>query len=344
MVDQQSLVVGYLDQSLSDFDLSKLMGILQVIRKERQTLSFVKLEPGRKDKSLIDLLLCFGDSDVLDSAKTQWTCPLLCVELPGDNSWFAQVKMDQLGNLLKLFGLESSTTEPRSLIKISVGETDYFALNDLYITSSRINSRMRYDIQVNGQSLYNNGDSANAVLVSTPTGSTAMGLNLGGAIVHPTAPVLQIQSVASRNPVGAHHIIPDSAVVEVDIIEAIQPLALSIDNSQIDAQTSHITIQKAAHTLSFLVVPSSTLHSHTKLTNKLSFEDTKSLTSTAKFVLHILQSETKPLTINEIVEITHVSNQKTLRNALKLLMDKGFVKRKENLSDLREHLYFAVHQ
>ena len=54
----------------------------------------------------------------------------------------------------------------------------------------------------------------------------------------------------------------------------------------------------------------------------------------------MLQTENKTLTINELIDITHIQNQKTLRTSLNLLMEKGFIKRRENLNDLREHLYY----
>ncbi|MHA1983478.1 MAG: hypothetical protein ACW967_03910 [Candidatus Hodarchaeales archaeon] len=290
-----------------------------------------------------NLLLCIHDDDVLNAVREFSLCPLiLCIELPGDHSFFSQITLNQLKSGLENFLKNDFVLDSRALIHLSLDNDTFFSLNDVHITSSTVNRRIRYDIKVDNESLYTEGDSANAILISTPTGSTAMSFNLGGAIIHPQAPVFQILSIASRNITTKHQIIPENSIVEIDIIESILPLVINIDNYQVKTNCKKISIKKASSNVSFIKFSDKfrDMHPQSKLESKLSFEDTHSLTSTAKFVLHVLQRENKSLTINELIKITHIQNQKTLRSSLNLLMEKGFIKRRENLIDMREHLYY----
>jgi hypothetical protein len=171
-----------------------------------------------------------------------------------------------------------------------------------------------------------------------------MAMNLGGSLIDPHAEVFQFQSIASRNHLARQQIIPNTTSIIIQILDAVYPLFVQIDNFRFTTDSNHITITKSDKMITLLRFELGDYHDNLeqKLQNKLSFEDTSGLTSSAKFVLHVLQSQDRAMTIAEITEITHIQNDKTLRSALKLLMSKGFIRRKENLEDLREHLYYFI--
>ncbi len=308
---------------------------------ELHQLDSKNLSPNELD---FDCFLCIHDDDVLNVVREfENLPPLLCIELPGDNSFFSQVTLNNLKWALREYFDNEYVLDTRSLLQLKTSDRLYNALNDVHITSSAINKRIRYDIRVNNESLYADGsDSANAILISTPTGSTAMSFNLGGALINPQSSVFQIISIASRNITTHHQIVPQESTIEVEITESILPLVINVDNHQFKTKEKFFLLTKAPNTVSFIsfIEKRNKTHPQNKLKAKLSFEDTQSLTSTAKFILYVLKDNEKPFTINELIDITHVQNQKTIRSALNLLMSKGLVKRRENYTDMRGYLYY----
>ncbi len=329
---------------ISDYEISLIIKIVDKIRLDNPNFMFIPI--GFKElntNSDFDLFLVIHDNDVLNIVREiENIPPLLCIELPGDNSFFAQVTMNDLSWALDQYIVNDFGLDLRSLIKLETSEKRFYALNDIHVTSSAINKRLRYDIRVDEESLYNDGsDSANAILVCTPTGSTAMSFNLGGAIINPHSSVFQIISIASRNITTSHQIIPQNSEIAIEITEAILPLVINVDNYQFKTNDTYFSLTRAPFEIAFIKFSlRNSIRLQNKLKDKLSFEDTQSLTSTAKFLLHVLKNNDKPVSINELINTTHIRNQKTIRNALNLLISKGFVKRRENYTDMREYLYY----
>ena len=333
-------------EMINEYEIDQITKALQNLKNESKKIEFFHIES--KDlsstKSEFNFLVCIHDSDILNVVRESINLPpLLCIELPGDHSFFSQIPLNRLQWALNEYLTNNYILDSRSLLQLKTNTETYNGLNDIHITSSAINKRIRYDIRVNDISLYSDGsDSANAILISTPTGSTAMSFNLGGALIHPQAPVFQIISIASRNITTHHQIVSQESTIEIEIIEANLPLVINVDNYQLETHEKSFLVKKAPKMISFITFPEkgNDMEPRNKLKAKLSFEDTNSLTSTAKFLLYILKDHKKPCTINELIEITHIQNQKTIRSALNLLISKGFVKRRENLIDMREYLYY----
>jgi len=293
--------------------------------------------------SSVDFLLLFSDHELLSiSPESEYLPPVIVLEVAGDHSFFSIANFDQLGYVLEAISQKQYHIENRTMLEIIIDQTPLLALNDIYLSSTVPNSRIRYDLIIDGVSVSDIPDSANALLISTPTGSTAMAMNLGGSLIYPDAAVFQIQAIASRNYVRKQQIISDDSTVEIEILDASFPLLIQMDTRRVELQQEIFQISKARTKFNFVQLddPTSSPSLDRKLQYKLSFEDTADLTSSAKFILHVLQQEDRGLTVNDIGEITHLQNRKTLRNALKLLIEKGFVRRQENLEDLREFLYF----
>ena len=71
---------------------------------------------------------------------------------------------------------------------------EYMALNDFVISNLYSDNIIKYDLSI-GES-YAGNHKANGVIVSTPTGSTAYAMNVGGAIIEPDLDVLEIVPIA----------------------------------------------------------------------------------------------------------------------------------------------------
>lgn len=348
-MQRNKMKFGYfISEHITEYEEKLILETFDRVKLEQKIdLEAIRLEKNiRINLENIQFLLCFGDDDVL-SISSQYKNPpkLITVELPGDTSYFAQIKLQQLEWAFERLNRNEYSIDPRDRILIFVEDADdspLTALNDIHISSSVTNVRMRYDLLIDQRSIYPNLDSANGLLVSTPTGSTAMSLNLGGAIIQTNSEVFQIQTIASRNSLSRLLIVSNRSEIDVEVVETKMPIVVNVDNRRIQTHSTKFRIQRDPNHIVFIKLPNLDQEDtiQNKLENKISFEDTNSLTSSAKFVLHILRTADNPMTLTELSKETLIQNQKTLRSSLQLLQRQGFIRRKTNLNDLRSHLYY----
>lgn len=138
-----------------------------------------------------DMLICFGgDGTILHAAKDANACnvPILGVNL-GSMGFMAELEQGEL-SLLSKIATGKYTTEVRMMLDVTVyreGKTVYsdIALNDAALIMGAA-ARM-VDLEVYGDKTLISSFSADGVVVSTPTGSTAYSMSAGGPIVEPTA-------------------------------------------------------------------------------------------------------------------------------------------------------------
>lgn len=138
-----------------------------------------------------DLLVCFGgDGTILHAAKDANAnkIPILGVNL-GSVGFMAELEQSELSMLSKL-AAGKYTVEARMMLDVAVrrdGKVVYsdIALNDAALTKGAV-ARV-VDLEVYGDKVLITRFSADGVVVSTPTGSTAYSMSAGGPIVEPTA-------------------------------------------------------------------------------------------------------------------------------------------------------------
>ena len=138
-----------------------------------------------------DILVCFGgDGTILHAAKdaNQFNVPILGVNL-GSVGFMAELEQGELSMLSRLAS-GKYTVEDRMMLDVAVrreGKVIYrdLALNDAAVTKGAV-ARV-VDLEVCGDGTLISSFSADGVVVSTPTGSTAYAMSAGGPIVEPTA-------------------------------------------------------------------------------------------------------------------------------------------------------------
>ncbi len=121
------------------------------------------------------------------------------------------------------------------------------ALNEvrIYKTSG---SLITIHVEVDGEFL--NAYWADGLLLSTPTGSTAYNLSVGGPIVVPESHSIIISPIAPHNLTVRPLVVPDSAMLKlsVDTRESFFQLALDSRTTDLPVETG-ITVRKAGYTL-----------------------------------------------------------------------------------------------
>ncbi|WP_130868211.1 NAD(+)/NADH kinase [Intestinimonas massiliensis (ex Afouda et al. 2020)] len=151
----------------------------------------IRFKNTQEELKSADMLICFGgDGTILHAAKdaNAFHIPVLGVNL-GSVGFMAELEQSELPMLSRL-AAGKYTVENRMMLDVAVrreGKTVYndLALNDAAVTKGAV-ARV-VDLEVYGDKVLISSFSADGVLISTPTGSTAYSMSAGGPIVEPTA-------------------------------------------------------------------------------------------------------------------------------------------------------------
>lgn len=117
--------------------------------------------------------------------------------------------------------------EERSLLTVSTGGCCHTALNDVVVRRSGY-AMLGVKVRVDGKCLpvcWSDG-----LIISTPSGSTAYSLSVGGPIVLPDSKVLIIAPIAPHNMNTRPLIVPQESRIEVEFESRDAEVELSADN------------------------------------------------------------------------------------------------------------------
>lgn len=151
----------------------------------------IRFKNTQEELKSADMLICFGgDGTILHAAKdaNAFYVPVLGVNL-GSVGFMAELEQGELSMLSRL-AAGKYTIESRMMLDVVVrreGKIIYsdLALNDAAVTKGAV-ARV-VDLEVYGDKVLISSFSADGVIISTPTGSTAYSMSAGGPIVEPTA-------------------------------------------------------------------------------------------------------------------------------------------------------------
>ena len=181
----------------------------------------------------VDLVLVFGgDGTMLRAAREMAgsKTPILGVNI-GSLGFLTAVPSDELAPALKRIWRGEFTYESRVLLQASAqcqgrsfNET---ALNDIVISRGIASRLIELEVRVDGDLLTRYR--CDGLIVSSPTGSTAYSLAAGGAVVFPTAEVLEITPICPHTLSNRSLILPSTARIEVKVISPKPATILSAD-------------------------------------------------------------------------------------------------------------------
>lgn len=163
-----------------------------------------------------------GDGTLLRAARmaAEADVPLLGVNL-GRLGFLTEIEAtDALDLVPRYLAGEFSWVDERKMIQFSVvtaqGKIEAFSvLNDVVVGRDRIAHLARIGVSINGAELTTY--QADAVIVSTATGSTAYALSAGGPILYPGSSDIVIVPVATHGDLDAPVVVPGEAKVELVI-------------------------------------------------------------------------------------------------------------------------------
>lgn len=142
--------------------------------------------------------------------------------------------------------------EQRSLLHLSTENKCFcgfnYALNEIAVLKQDTASMVTIHATVNGQ--YLNSYEADGLIISTPTGSTAYSLSVGGPILTPTSSNFVISPIAPHSLTTRPLVVDDDSIITLDIESRSGSFLISLDGrSEICHVGTRLTISKAEHTL-----------------------------------------------------------------------------------------------
>jgi len=152
--------------------------------------------------------------------------PVLGVNL-GKLGFLAEVDVPDLPRALSAIDAKEFTVEPRLAIDAIVGESAVTAFNDVAVVRSPGEGSAVVAVRVAGQPFVSYA--ADAVIVSTPTGSTAYSFSAGGPIMSPSVEALLVTPAAPHSAYNRGVVLSVEDTVTLELLPTSGRLAIEVD-------------------------------------------------------------------------------------------------------------------
>ena len=219
----------------------------------------------------IDFLFSLGgDGTFLETVNLvkESGIPVLGVNI-GRLGFLSYISQENMEESLESVFSGKFDIEERMLLKVETSNGDLkgngIALNEarLYKNSG---SLITIHVRVNDEFL--SAYWADGLLLSTPTGSTAYNLSVGGPIMVPQSRSLILSPIAPHNLTVRPLVLPDTAVLQLSVDSRDSQFQLAVDSHSIDLDVgTTVTISKAEETLKMIRIENISFYS--TLRNKL---------------------------------------------------------------------------
>lgn len=242
-----------ISNAYKDEDLKITSVVEEILKKNNKEYKLSALGCEQKkyycytDKSDIDedtecIIIIGGDGTLIQAARdlSDIDIPIIGVNL-GRLGYLTEIEPDSIEELLERIFNDEYKIESRIMLKGSVyrgGKKIYedISLNDIILGRYGKLQVIDFEIYVNNE--YLNLYSADGVIVSTPTGSTAYNLSAGGPILEPGANIMVITPICSHT-IGSRSIVLSAdSMIKVKIC----PSRHSEENTNVyfDGNTSYL--------------------------------------------------------------------------------------------------------
>jgi len=187
-------------------------------------------------KGIEGILVLGGDGTMLQAARQAalYDIPILGINL-GNLGFLTEVEFSEMGKSLRILKENSYCIEKRMMLSGSLTRdgnviSNFVALNDIGIVKATFDRIIRIKVSVNNELV--DYYSADGLLISTPTGSTAYSLSAGGPILMPRMECMLITAICPHVLGARPIIVGGNDIIEVEVVEDNKDVLLSIDGQQ----------------------------------------------------------------------------------------------------------------
>lgn len=199
-----------------------------------------------------DVILSLGgDGTLLRGAQyaLAWDAALLGVNL-GRVGFLAEAEAEMLPQMLSSIIQGSYAVERRAVLNVSVGQENWYAVNDVVVSRGGYARLITVTAMVDGEMA--GRYIADGLVVATPTGSTGYSLSAGGPIISPKVDCMVLTPICAHSLQHRPTVVPGCAQIELLLgSDAPQSACLQVDGqtrAQLDDGAT-ICIRRAEKTL-----------------------------------------------------------------------------------------------
>jgi NAD+ kinase len=304
-----------------------------------QVSKFIRKTQGKIADTMenAEVILAVGDDNtILYAFRELGKREIPVLGIAAGPSFLAQSDANNYENHINLINKKKFNIFKRARIVAKINGNYYSALNDIGIFSSKSASLVRYNLNINNESLWK--DNADGLIVATPTGSTGYSYSAHGPIILDEPKVLSITPISSIEKKSSI-IIPNNSEILVDNIQTNNPIAIMDGDVRVSLKSDSVEIKKSKYDACFVQFSKEYAIEDKlkKRTITLKRSKTKNLPASAKLIFQTLSYEGN-LTQKEIIKLTNLP-ERTVRYALELLLKKNLITSQPYLSDARQTVY-----
>lgn len=202
-----------------------------------------------------DLIVVFGgDGTILSAAPhaVSMNVPILAINT-GTVGFLSGYELGDMEKCVSDIKNKTFCISERTVLSVKIDDKEYIALNDAVVERDRSIEGMtivsKLSVFINEQIVYKL--SADGVIVSTPTGSTAYSLSAGGVVLTPDLSSFIVTPICPHS-LGTRPIVyDDSATLRVIVGETSCDCVLSVDGKPVEKMPKgrSVTISKNVKTL-----------------------------------------------------------------------------------------------
>lgn len=167
----------------------------------------------------VDFLISVGGDGTLLSVvrrSFRFEKPVLGINL-GTLGFLTDISMEELPKFVEDLKNNIYKIDTRMMVEGSVNLNKFVAFNDIVISRKSISSMIKIEGKIDGKDF--NSYYGDGVIISTPTGSTAYNLSVGGPIVYPLTEAFIITPVAPHSLTQRPLVMPADFEIEFKIID-----------------------------------------------------------------------------------------------------------------------------
>ncbi len=211
----------------------------------------IKAKPLSKlgEKSVDIIISMGGDGTILRlyNKYIHLDAPILGINL-GNLGFMADIQLHNIFPALEEILAGSYKVDKRLMIKGTLNDQTFHAVNDIVFHRSANQSLIEISIHVNG--LYMNTYVADGIIIATPNGSTAYSLSAGGPIVTPTLNAFVITPICAHTISNRPFVIAAENELEIKYLSKYNPIEVRADGlDHVMMQTDEtFKISKSDHT------------------------------------------------------------------------------------------------
>jgi NAD+ kinase len=206
---------------------TRLVGLAGEIRPEWGATEVSATEIGDHADLVVSL---GGDGTMLRAMRLVLggRAPVLGVNL-GRLGFLAEIDVPQLPDALTAIDQRNFTVEDRTAVEAIFGGSQHVVFNDIALTRASGRPSARIGLVVEGQPFL--AYTADALIVATPTGSTAYSFSAGGPIVSPRTRGLVVTPVAPHSAFNRSLVLADGEKVELEVLTGSGEVDVEADGS-----------------------------------------------------------------------------------------------------------------